>query len=77
MVANDGAGEETPMNEDDADLQAVERQLHEIRNRKRGRVRWNVSRHTAEMAIDAILPREKPARRSGKQRRRKRTKRLL
>ena len=77
MLANDGVGEETPMNEDDADLEAVEHRLREIRNRKRGRVRWNVSRHTAEMAIDAILPREKPPRRNGKQRRRKRTKRLL
>jgi len=77
MVANDGVGEEMSMNEDDADLEAVERQLREIRSRKRGRVRWNVSRHTAEVAIDAILPREKPPRRNGKQRRRKRSKRLL
>ena len=77
MVANDGVGEETPMNEADDDLEAVQRQLREIRNRRRSRVRWNVSKHTAEMAIDAILPREKPARRNGKQRRRKRTKRLL
>lgn len=60
------------------DLRAVEERLQEIQRRKRGRVRWNVSKHTAEMAIGALQDREKPPRRTtGKQRRRKRSKRLL
>jgi hypothetical protein len=59
-------------------LEEVQRKLGEIRNRKRGGVRWNVSRHTAEIALGAILPPvEKTPRRPGKARRRKRKKRLL
>jgi len=54
----------------------VQRRLAEIQQRKRGRVRWNVSRHTAEIAIEAITGPKQPAR-SGKSRRRKRKKRLL
>lgn len=62
------------------DLAEVQQRLAEIQRRKRGRIRWSISRHTAEMAIDAIErfdgPGE-PPRRSGKSRRRKRHKRLL
>jgi hypothetical protein len=58
-------------------LEEVQRKLSEIRSRKRGRVRWNVSRHTAEIALGAILPPPKESRQSGKSRRRKRKKRLL
>ena len=57
-------------------LEEVQRRLNEIQSRKRGRIRWNVSRHTAEIALEAIVP-PKPASRSGKSRRRKRKKRLL
>ena len=58
------------------DLDAVESRLRQIQAAKRGRVRWNVSRHTAELALVALEPR--PVHRpSGKSRRRKRHKRLL
>jgi hypothetical protein len=57
-------------------LEEVQRRLSEIQSRKRGRIRWSISRHTAEMAIDAIVPPKVPSR-SGKSRRRKRRKRLL
>lgn len=58
-------------------LEEVQRKLSEIQRRKRGRVRWQISKHTAEMAIDAIEVREKRASRNSKSRRRKRTKRML
>jgi hypothetical protein len=90
MLANAAAGEETRVSDEPrdtesetksetaAELEAVTQRLREIQNRKRGRIRWNVSKHTAEMAIGALTPPpEKPPRRSGKQRRRKRKKRLL
>lgn len=64
------------MTEEPDNLEEVQRRLAEIQRRKRGRIRWNVSRHTAEIAIEAISgPSQKP--RSGKSRRRKRKKRLL
>jgi hypothetical protein len=59
------------------DAAEVQRRLAELATRKRGRVRWRMSKHTAELAIRALA--EPPARRGGhgKQRRRKRHKRLL
>lgn len=61
------------------DMGEVQRRLREIREHKRGAVRWTVSSHTAELAIGAIESgeRPKPPARNGKSRRRKRTKRLL
>jgi hypothetical protein len=61
------------------DLEEVQRRLDEIQSRKRGETRWTISRHTAEMAMEAIAePRESPAAKSnGKSRRRKKTKRML
>jgi hypothetical protein len=70
-------GEETPMSDSADDLEEVQRRLAEIQRRKRGRVRWHVGRHTAEMAIDAIERGARSDRKNGKQRRRKRRKRLL
>lgn len=64
------------MNDEPDNLDEVQRRLSEIRSHKRSRIRWSISRHTAEMAIDAIA-RPKEPRRSGKTRRRKRKKRLL
>lgn len=60
------------------DLEEVQRRVAEIQRRKRGRIRWSIGRHTAEMAID-VLHAERPlgSKRNGKQRRRKRHKRLL
>jgi hypothetical protein len=57
-------------------LDEVQARLREIQSRKRGRIRWTISRHTAEMALDAIVP-PRQEQRSGKNRRRKRWKRLL
>jgi hypothetical protein len=70
-------GEEMPMSDSADDLEEVQRRLAEIQRRKRGRVRWHVGRHTAEMAIDAIERGARSDRKNGKQRRRKRRKRLL
>jgi anti-sigma factor RsiW len=70
------------MTHDPRDLEEVRRRLEEIQRRKRGGIRWKMSRHTAELAISAIeaaapeQDRSAPAGR-GKQRRRKRRKRLL
>ncbi len=58
------------------ELDEVAARLRQIQAAKRNRIRWNVSRHTAEIALDAIEPRA-PHRRSAKSRRRKRHKRLL
>ena len=62
------------------DLAEVQRRLAEIQAHKRGKVRWNLSRHTAEVALDAIgggRESKRPRTVCGKQRRRKRHKRLL
>ena len=68
------------MTDEPPGLDQVQRRLQEIQARKRGGIRWNISRHTAEMAIGALGPLESPVRtppQSGKSRRRKRKKRLL
>lgn len=66
-------GEDSPEH-----LQEVQRRLAEIQQRKRGRVRWTVGQHTAELALDALgVDRKIASKRHGKQRRRKRRKRLL
>ena len=52
--------------------------LEEIRQAKQGRVRWQISHHTAELAISAIAGHVRVIYRPGaKSRRRKRHKRLL
>lgn len=72
------------MTDDPKDLEEVQRRLNEIQTRKRGDVRWHMSRNTAERAIEAIAgpPPSDPGLATqragtGKQRRRKRRKRLL
>jgi hypothetical protein len=70
------------MSEDPRKLEEVQRRLDEIQRRKRGSIRWQISRQTAEHAIEAIEGTDPAADRSpqpgrGKQRRRKRRKRLL
>ena len=67
------------MTDEPQDLEEVQRKLDEIQRRKRGRIRWQMSRHTAEraiVAIEATAP-EPPPHGKGKPRRRKRRKRLL
>ncbi len=74
------------MSEDAPDLEDVQRKLDEIQSRKRDSIRWGMSRHTAERAIEAIVPPAHASSRDthtaksvggGKTRRRKRRKRLL
>jgi len=67
------------------DLEEVQRRLDEIQARKRDQTRWHMSRHTAELAIEAIAAAAPPVSSAlpshrggtGKRRRRKRSKRLL
>ncbi|HEY4215521.1 MAG TPA: hypothetical protein VGM67_00200 [Gemmatimonadaceae bacterium] len=62
------------------ELDQVQQRLAEIQKRKRGGIRWHVSKHTAELAIGALevpRPSEKSRSGAGKTRRRKRSKRLL
>ena len=82
MCPNAGSGEDPLMSDEPQDLEEVQRKLDEIQNRKRGDIRWHISRHTAERAIEAIhaieLDHERTMHPSGgKPRRRKRKKRLL
>jgi hypothetical protein len=75
--AESGEDEDVSMTQEPHDLEDVRRRLEEIQSSKRGRIRWNVSKHTAEMAIEAIETGPRQTRPSGKKRRRKRNKRLL
>jgi hypothetical protein len=73
----EGNGEDEIVSEP-GDIEEVEKRLRDIRREKRGHVRWTVSRHTAELALDAVIGEERGARRpSSKGRRRKKRKRLL
>jgi hypothetical protein len=65
------------MSENAGDLEEVQRRLADIQRRKRGRIRWQIGKHTAEMAIDAIDRPPKSERKNGKPRRRQKRKRLL
>jgi hypothetical protein len=79
MDPNGRLRESATMSDEPEDLAEVQRQLEEIQRRKRGDVRWSMSRHTAERAIEAIAPSdaEPVGSGAGKRRRRKRHKRLL
>jgi hypothetical protein len=55
----------------------VQRRVEEIQRRKRNRIRWSLTPHTAELALTALKESSEPPNRSGKRRRRKRHKRLL
>ncbi len=61
-------------------LERVEEKLAEIQQQHRGKIRWRITKHTAELAIRALNEagdERRPGRRSGKSRRRKRRKRML
>jgi hypothetical protein len=61
-----------------ASTDEIRARLEEIRAEKRNRVRWQISHHTAELAISAIAGHARVMYRpGGKSRRRKRHKRLL
>ena len=64
----------------DGALDQVEEKLARIQQQHRGRIRWRITKHTAELAIKALnetTPERDGSRRGGKSRRRKRNKRLL
>lgn len=64
----------------DAALEQVEERLAKIQQQHRGKIRWRITKHTAELAIRALneaKPERDGSRRGGKSRRRKRNKRLL
>lgn len=65
------------MSDNADDLEEVQRRLQDIQRSKRGRIKWQIGKHTAEMALDAIEPPPKSERKSGKSRRRQKRKRLL
>jgi hypothetical protein len=71
-------GDDVPRRES-RDVDLVTKRVREIQRGKRGHVRWGMSRHTAERALEAIRLEEPkaPYRQSSKARRRKRSKRLL
>jgi hypothetical protein len=57
----------------------VSRRLEQIRRRRRGGIRWHITRHTAELTIAALERAEQDGRHphSSKRKRRTRRKRLL
>lgn len=66
------------MASDEPEVDDVRDRLTEIQKKHRGRIRWRITRHTAELTIRALEEgggRKRP--KSGKTRRRKRHKRLL
>jgi len=65
------------MPNDPGDIEQVEERVREIQRQKRGRIRWTASRHTAELALDAVIGERRPKGPSPKGRRRKKRKRLL
>jgi hypothetical protein len=79
MRRNDEYREEPRVSDAPKDLAEVQRRLDEIQSRKRGETRWTISRHTAEMAMEAIAePRPSSvAKSNGKSRRRTRRTRML
>lgn len=77
MRENEPVGEDARMSEQPSDLAAVQQRLEEIQRRKRGRIRWGMSKHTAELALGALRERPPHHAPSSKRRRRKRHKRLL
>ena len=80
MGGRGSVGEEMPVTDDQKNLDEVQRRLREIQRRKRPNVRWAISRHTAELALDALESHGPNVRTPGpaaKARRRKRYKRLL
>jgi hypothetical protein len=59
-----------------AEMELMKQRILDIQERRRGRIPWHITKHTAELAIAALSPR--PAyRASAKSRRRKKAKRLL
>ena len=70
----------TELDATDQSLNDVKKRVEQIQRQHRGKIRWRITKHTAEIAIRAIESADAQAAnapRSGKSRRRKRHKRLL
>ena len=67
---------DSDLNPNTAEMKVVEQRILDVQARRRGRIRWHIGKHTAELAIAALM-RAQPYRRSAKSRRRKKAKRLL
>lgn len=65
-----------PISPNTAEMEAMQRRILDIQTRRRERIRWHITQHTAELAIAALM-RTGAYRKSAKARRRKRWKRLL
>ena len=68
--------DDEPRNPNTAEMEIVKGRIQDVQARRRDRIRWQITKHTAELAI-AALAEPRPYRRSGKHRSRKRAKRLL
>jgi len=71
--------DETPPEEPSslADTAEVAAVVQHVQQAHRGRIRWGIGKHTAELALRALEPASGVRPRSSKSRRRKRHKRLL
>jgi hypothetical protein len=77
MAQGERVSEDKPGDASPPTLDEVQRRLNEIQARKRNRIQWRVTRHTAELTLRALEFGRSDRRPSSKSRRRKRLKRLL
>lgn len=79
MATNRGDAPNEPDDVPMATTAEVAAVVRGVQSKHRGRIRWSLGRHTAELALRALESPPRPARRppSSKSRRRKRHKRLL
>jgi hypothetical protein len=77
MAQGERVSEDHPGDAPEPTLDEVRQRLSEIQEQRRTRIRWRMSRHTAELALRALEDVRPDRRQSSKSRRRKRRKRLL
>src|SRR5262245_52265072 len=77
MAQGERVSEDDLSNTPPPPLDEVQQRLDEIQARKRSRINWRLTPHTAELALRAIDDEPRGRRPSSKARRRKRRKRLL
>jgi hypothetical protein len=79
MATNRGDAPNEPEDVPMATTAEVAAVVQGVQSKHRGRIRWSVGRHTAELALRALDAPPRPSRRppSSKSRRRKRHKRML
>jgi len=77
MAQGERVSEDDLSNVPPPSLDEVQQRLDEIQSRKRSRINWRLTPHTAELTLRAIDDAPQGRRPSSKSRRRKRRKRLL